>query len=145
MSDQNVVAEVMSLDTVRRHDDAAKKQLKGRYPKLDEAWEAIEKEFSHYHLPETVWHTCWEEIIADDVTSRVRLVVDRGGISVVKSWLEGEPDFMSRWHITKAPVELRVRLVKYVPALREAVIKSAEEFIPKVDEAIQTLNSFVAM
>ena len=147
MSDQAVIAERMSADTIRRHHDAAKQKLKERYPKLDEAWEAAEKEFARYHLPQEVWLTCREKIIDDDCTLRVCLSVQRSNktahISVAESWLEAEPDFVKSWRITQAPVCYRVELVEYLPALREAVVKSAEEFIPKVDEAIQTLGSFL--
>ena len=53
----------------------------------------------------------------------------------------GGPDYEPTWApITDCSAEIRVRTAKYLPQLREAVVKSAETFIPKVDEAIDELR-----
>ena len=134
----------LTLAEVQNRDAAARKELTQRYPLLDAAWEALEKEFAKYHLPDAVWHECY----SSGGAVVTYLIVDRGSkdvrIDAAEVWEENPEEFCTRWHIKQAPVRLRVRLVEYVPALREAVVKSAEAFVPKVDDAIQTLNSFVA-
>ena len=123
---------------------AARDTLKAKYSVLDDAWKAAEKELAKYHLPDAVWHKCYTRG-TEPYEELVYLVVYRARKEVyidVSSVPEYEPEDAVRWRISSAPVKYRVELVKYLPALREAVVKSAEDFMPKVDSAIHTLNSF---
>ncbi len=55
-------------------------------------------------------------------------------------------DYDPQWTpITECSVEVRVQAAKYLPQLKEAVVKSAETFIPKVDEAIGELKKALSL
>lgn len=133
---------------LKERDGIIRLQLYSRYQKLDDVWKRAEESLGKYQLPKAVELTCFRDNPRNDCDAEIQLRVTRskGGadISVRRMpAVQGKPKAAGEmtWHITDAPVVYRVKLVEFLPALREAVVKSAEAFAPKVDEAIHTLNS----
>jgi hypothetical protein len=128
----------------------ARETLFGRYDQLNALWLQAEEQLAKLHIPRPVCHVylSYEE----DHERRESQVEYCLGLQKVKGkWtichaihypFYGHPDDEPEWiPITDCSAEVRVRAAKHLPQLREAVVKSAEDFIPKVDEAIHHLRT----
>jgi hypothetical protein len=130
--------------------EKARETLFGRYDQLNALWLRAEEELTKFHIPRPVSYPYLK--YEEDYQNPLSEVNHCLGVQRIKGkWrvchafdypYRGYPEFEPTWTpITDCSVEIRVQAAKHIPQLREAVVKSAEGFIPKVDEAIKELRN----
>jgi len=122
--------------------------LCGRYEQLNALWLRAEEELTRLHIPRPVG--CDYRQYLDDPHDDNTLICECLGIQKVKGkWrichatypAYSAPELCGGWTpITECSVETRVRAASHLPKLREAIVKSAENFVPQVDDAIDELK-----
>lgn len=133
--------------TLTKRAECARHELFRRYDHLNALWFQAEEELTKLHIPQPVSYV-YASYDDDpyDGTTNVSLCL---GLQKVKGkWRICHTECPSYdgpgpydWTpITDCSAETRVRAAKYLPEFREAVVKSAEQFIPKVDEAIKAMQ-----
>jgi hypothetical protein len=133
--------------TLTKRAAVAQQELFHRYDELTALWLKAEEELTKLHVPRTVCHVYADyEEDWHDPGSTVCLCL--GLVKIKGKWrichgafqahYAGEPD--SWTPINDCSAETRVWAAKHLPGLREAVVKSAEDFVPKVDDAIKALK-----
>lgn len=107
-----------------------------RYNKLEEMWVTVERKLVSFHIPHPI------SIPMNDSTS-IGFRKIGGKWRVCCSW-EPREMYHPDWRpITDCPVDIRVDASSFAAKLMEAAVKAAEDFIPKMDEAIEGLRSFL--
>ncbi len=97
-----------------------------RFVSVDYNKEDIDPEHPGYHLE-------WE---------RLGLQRYQGKWRLCHAYDNDYPEYRAEWHpIIECSAEARVQATGHVLRLREAIITSAEKFIPTVHEALSKLNA----
>jgi len=134
--------------TLAERAENAQKTLFGRYDQLNAKWEAAEKRLRSMHIPREVSVPYLEEVDEygqPQVDYYIGLVKYRGEWRICTHSYHNPSGDSTNWTpITEASAETRVELVQYLPKLHEAVVKSAEDFIGKVDEALKGLDDYLS-
>ena len=126
--------------------EAARETLFQRYDELNEKWLKAEEQLTELHIPRGVGYCyrSWDdgdEYEPNGYESHLSLGLQKvnGKWRICHGYYtDVSPD--TRWTpITECSAEIRVEAARYFGKLREAVVESAEKFIPKVDEAINEL------
>jgi hypothetical protein len=132
--------------------EQARNALFSRYDRLNNLWLQAEKELAKFHIPRTA-EFCYQ--CYDDNGREGELLKEYLGVRKIKGkWriclgsyrrrtlADEDPEGVNdEWTpITDCSAETRVWAVEYLPQLLEAVVKSAETFIPEVDHAIDKLR-----
>jgi hypothetical protein len=136
--------------TLDERAERARLTLYERYEKLNSLWRAAEQQLSKYHIPHEVSYKYEEEVDRDGQPWVGRYL----GVKKFKGkWLiyhgtvcydAPPPDDEVDWNpITDCSIETRRETVKYLPTLREAIVKAIEEYVPDIDAAIEELDRFV--
>jgi len=134
--------------TLNERAEKARTVLFSRYDQLNDLWLQAEKELAKIHIPRSA-EFCYQHY--DDCGYPGECLRDYIGVRKIKgkwriclgSYERGDiPDEIhDHWTpITDCSADARVWAVRYLPQLWEAVVKSAESFIPEVDEAIDKLR-----
>lgn len=131
--------------TLTERAENARKTLFGRYDQLNALWLRAEEELTRLHIPRSV-EFCYQTYTNEDGSydeEYLGVQKNKGTWKICHGCSDGSPvEVCSGWTpITDCSAETRVRAAKYLPQFREAVVNSAETFIPKVDEAISQLRS----
>jgi len=127
----------------------AREILFSRYDDLNVLWLQAEEQLTQLHVPCPVSHTYAKYQDQDDPNGALTckclgLQKVRGKWRICHSLYEEWCDQHLGWiPITECSAETRVEAAKHLDDLRKAVVESAERFIPKVDEAINTLAKTV--
>jgi len=118
------------------------------YDQLNALWLRAEEELTKLHIPRPV--ECEYREYLEDPHDDNTLTCQCLGIQKVKGkWrichatypAYSDAELCGGWTpITECSVEIRVQAASHLPELREAVVKSAEDFVPKVGEAIDELK-----
>lgn len=128
----------MTVDERNQH---ANEAMDVRFAQLTAAWEQLEQELKTMRPVDPV-----EVCYFDDR----RESIDRRFLAFWKSsgqwriW-HGHHEYQDydeqiRWtQINEAPVRWRLDAVKHLEKLKEAIVKSKEEFIPEMDMAVESL------
>ena len=126
--------------------------VRERYARLESMWNEAAKAFARIHMPEPTACVGTKVFVYDawdrhDVQGEYCLLVRREGSR--RSFEYGiqwdyMPDEVQFNQIAKAPMWLRVKLAGYLPQLRDAVLATHEGFGDQVDDAIASLEHFVA-
>jgi hypothetical protein len=128
----------------------AREALYARYDKLSALWIKAEEELVKFHIPRPVTCECLEYEDSHDANARI---CEALGVQKINgNWrichsvypLGSKPESTGWTPITECPVETRVLMTELLPDLRADVVKSAEEFIPEVDKAIEELEKTLA-
>ncbi len=127
--------------------------LYGRYDELNALWFQAEQELTKLHIPRPV--ECQYREYLDDLYDNNSRTCESLGVQKVKGkWrichavylAYSSPEDCSGWTpITDCSVETRVEAAKHLPKLRDAVVKSAEDFVPQVDSAIDELKKALSV
>ena len=124
--------------------EEARKALFERYDQLNALWLEAERQLSKFHIPRPV---CYE--YASDWEDGRPVIGHCLGVRKIKgkwriccgSYCYFAPDESPDWEpITECSAEIRAGAASHLPKLREKVVESAEEFIPRVDKAIEELK-----
>lgn len=134
--------------TLDERAEFARVALHDRYDKLSALWKKASQQLAKYHLPRSVSITYRHEtdkygqpfidyyLGVQKWGSDVRIVHD--------SFCYCDPDAESDWKcITDCSAEIRREAVEHFPALRQAVVESAENYIPEIDRAVLELERMV--
>jgi hypothetical protein len=130
----------------------ARDALFGRYDQLNALWLQAEEELTKAHIPRLV--SCAYLKYEEDYQHPDSEVHHCLGIQKINGKWKichaiycpylADPCSEPTWTpITECSAEIRVLAAKHLPQLREAVVESAETFIPKVDEAINALREAI--
>ena len=126
----------------------ARETLFQRYDQLNALWLEAEEQLRKFHIPHGICHV-YEYYEPDPDRSGPDANLCLGLQKVKGEWRichgcyrDDFPPFeVEDWTpITECSAEIRVRAAQNLPGLREAVVESAEDFIPKVDDAITSLS-----
>lgn len=124
----------------------ARKSLHDRYDELNDLWLRAEEQLAKYHIPIEVdcVYRSWD-VEGTPWSQGKSLGMRKLGNSKWRicfaHWHEGYPEEDLSWiPIVDCPVEIRVEAAEHLNDLREAIVKSSEQFIPKVDAAIAALK-----
>jgi hypothetical protein len=128
--------------------EKARKELFARYDRLNALWLEAEERLTKYHIPRPVKHEYCEYLL-DEGDPNSGSMWDCLGLQKVKgkwrichgSYYYIEPGPSNWTPIVDCSAEVRVWAAKHLLGLEEEVVKSAEKFIPKVEDAIQALTS----
>ena len=130
--------------------ESARAALFERYDELNSLWTQAEEQLTKLHIPQGVEHIyrSWDSDPRDPHNPCEDYYVL--GIQKIKGkWrichgccYDSMECVVEDWTpITDSSAEIRVLAASHLPGLREAVIKSAEAFIPWVEEAITKLRN----
>jgi hypothetical protein len=130
--------------TLNQRAEKARKELFSRYDQLNALWEEAEERLTRYHVPCPVQHIYHHSrgLQSDDgpecVCLGLQKIKGKWRICYGEYFSCNQPD--AEWQpITECSAEIRVEAARYLPGLENAVVESAEKFIPRVDSAIQAL------
>jgi len=133
--------------TLDQRAEQARKVLFSRYDQLNDLWLRAEKELAKFHIPRAAefCYQCYDDHGFEGELLReylgVRKIKGKWRICLGSFRRETADETSDQWTpITDCSAETRVWAVEYLPQLWEAVVKSAESFIPEVDEAIDKLR-----
>ena len=138
--------------TLSQRAEKAREALFGRYDQLNSLWMRAQEELTKLHIPRPVSYSyrSYKEDYYDPSTQvdfclGIQKIKGKWGIChAIDHPCDG--DYDPEWTpIAECSVEVRVQAAKYVPQLKEAVVKSAETFIATVDEAIGELNNALSL
>ena len=134
--------------TLEERAESARETLFGRYDELNALWLQAEEQLTKFHIPCFVY--CKYDEYQDPadqpgfMTSKYLLLQKIKGKWRICYGLVDDWDVDHGWTpITECSAHVRVEAARHLDKLREKVVKSAEDFIPKVDEAIKTLAAAV--
>lgn len=138
------------LDELETRAEKCRVTLYEKYKSLNELWEKAEEQLTKYHLPRAVGHEYFTE--CDEQYRDAPVAGHCIGVQKIKNewrlchgvYSYNSPDQEANWKpIVECSATLRTQLVKHLPALREAIVTSAEQFVPVVDNAISALERFL--
>lgn len=124
---------------------AAREALFHRYDELNALWTQAEEQLTKLHVPHGVecYYRDWEEA-GGQFSAYAHLGLQKlgGKWRICHGYsCDADPEQSIDWiPITDCAADVRVAAAPHVALLREAVVKSAEEFVPKVDAAIAELR-----
>lgn len=133
--------------TIEQRAEKVRTDLFTRYDHLNALWQKAEEQLAKMHIPLPVEHKYGE--YCEDWRDASTVIYECLGMQkFAGKWRicygryhllsEDTPD---EWTpICECSARVRVRAAKHIPGLREAIVKSAEAFVPTVDEAIQALS-----
>lgn len=136
--------------TLSERADSARDQLFQRYDQLNALWTQAEEQLTKLHIPTGVQfnYRSWDagdqwQPAGYDRHLCLGLQKLGGKWRICHGSADDlhEPDVENWTPITECSASIRVDAARYLPKLREAVIKSAEDFIPRVDKAIADLQA----
>lgn len=135
--------------TLTERAEHSRKELFRRYDELNTLWQQAEEELRRFHVPRDVRHV-YHSYDLDPTQPGYRVCQLYLGLRKEKgkwrifhgTWLDWGPEDPIDWTpITECSAEIRVKAAQHLPGLREAVVKSAEDFIPQVDAAIEAMKT----
>ena len=135
--------------TLEERAESARETLFGRYDELNALWLQAEEQLTQFHIPRPVYHQFDEYQDPGNppgaMTSKyLSLQKVKGKWRICYGLCDDWCDHDYGWTpITECSAQVRVEAARHLEKLREKVVKSAEDFIPKVDEAIKTLAAAV--
>jgi hypothetical protein len=126
--------------------EAAQTALFERYDKLNALWIEAEDELSAIHIPNGVefsYSHCQDpENPGYACYSCLGLQKIKGKWRICHGWSSDRyPDVDDWTPITECSAAIRATVGRHLPKLREAVVKSAENFIPIVEKGIDELRA----
>jgi hypothetical protein len=136
----------MALSDLELRAERARNQLFERYNQLNALWINAEEVIGRFHIPQAVWYE-YRIHVEDSGTET--------GYCLGVSKIEGKWRICHRTYchltakssdvtpITECSEETRVTTAQHVPELLDQVVTSAEQFIPRVDEAIEAVRGFI--
>lgn len=133
--------------TLTERAERARKELFCRYDELNTLWLKAEEELRKLHIPRDV-ERVYRSYEPDPDWPGHRDYLHLGLRKDKGKWRichgassDVHPEMSIIWTlITECSAEIRVNAAQYLPGLREAVVKSAEDFIPQVDAAIGAMK-----
>jgi len=136
--------------TLAKRAETARASLFVRYDELNSLWTAAEEQLTKLHIPCAVRY-CYLQYPEDSYRPDEGYIEECLGLQKIKgkwrichtvsAW--NDPEYY--WTpITECSAETRVQAAKHLAGLRQAIVESAEGFIPKVDEAIDVLKAEVS-
>jgi hypothetical protein len=137
----------MSL-TLSERAEHVRDELYGRYDRMNELWLKAEQKLAKHHIPKHViyeYHTDEDRYGQPHVGYVLGLFKVKGEWKIsAGSYCYNDPEEETDWKpIAECSATTRTKAAKFLPAFEEAIIKSAERFVPEVDDAIQKLDEFV--
>jgi hypothetical protein len=135
--------------TLEERAESARATLFDRYDALNALWLQAEEQLTRFHIPRPAYHSYDEYQDFGNppgaMTSKcLSLQKVKGKWRICYGLYDEWCDRDYGWTpITECSAQVRVEAARHVDKLREKVVKTAEDFIPRVDEAIQTLAATV--
>ena len=130
----------------------ARDMLFERYDVLNAHWLQVEEQLTAFHIPRSVSYAYKKYPDPDGaeggmIHKRLGLRKIRGKwrICYCLYYYDAFPDMEDWTPITECSAEIRVEAARHVEGLREAIVKSAESFISRVDKAISSLATAVGL
>ena len=137
----------MAMSDLELRAERARTQLFERYDQLNALWINAEEVIGRFHIPQAVWYEYRTDL------------QNSGGIEM--GYCLGVVKLNGKWRIchrtychlsakgsdatpiTECSAEILVKTAEHLPELLDQVVASAEQFIPRVDEAIETVQGFI--
>jgi hypothetical protein len=121
--------------------------LFARYDELNALWLEAEEQLTKLHIPQPVCYS-YAKYDEDWRSPNEGWIEECLGLQKVKGkwrichaayrpWCEPEADWTP---IIECSAQTRVEAARHLAGLRQAVVESAENFVPKVDDAIESLR-----
>lgn len=130
--------------TLNQRAEKVRKELFARYDQLNALWLQAEERLTKHHVPRPVQYIYarYSRIVEDDpeaVCLGLQKVKGKWRICYGECYACSQPgpDWLP---ITECSAEIRVAAAEHLSGLEHAAIESAEQFIPKVEMAIQKLT-----
>lgn len=138
------------ITAMQRRADAVRHELYTRYDELNGMYSDAEQIFSAMHIPVAVSH-CYKTYPVDSSNPDLGGHYEYLGLCKVKgNWRichstaeQGVNEDMVWTPIVECAAIVRVEAAPHVEALREEVLKSSEQFVGKVDDAMNALARFI--
>lgn len=130
-----------SPPTLEERNKQAEKELATRYDALNQLFTQVEQALKALKPPHPVWYA-YDRVPVEQGLERWQVL---GLLRYQDKWrlchaYDSDIDFMDDIKpIVECPIDVRIRAAKEVRHLQEKIVKSKEEYIPKVDEAIKEL------
>jgi hypothetical protein len=132
------------MSTMLERAAAAKQALFQRYDELNALWIDAEDQINQLHIPVSVSHICYSYGQCDELSECLGLQKVKGKWRICHATFHDQFPEDEEWTpIVECSALIRVNFTKYLEGFREKVVRSAEEFIPKVDEAIAMMRKAV--
>ncbi|HTU93808.1 MAG TPA: hypothetical protein VMF69_27255 [Gemmataceae bacterium] len=136
--------------TLEERAQKVRKELFERYDQLNALWLRAEEKLTRKHVPHPVVFP-YLEYEPDYREPAFRMVKCLGLQKISGKWRIcygeyaslSEPEPSDWTPITDCSAVIRVEASKHCPKFEKAVVESAEQFIPKVDSAIQQLSEYL--
>ncbi len=130
----------------------ARETLYGRYDQLNALWLQAEEELAKLHIPRPVKYSyhCTDYDNGGYDGQYLAIQKIKGSWKICHGSFRGhqceEVEEFSGWTpITDCSVETRVEAANHLAKLQKAIVKSAEDFILEVDEAIDELKKALSV
>jgi len=134
--------------TISTRREESRESLFRLYDELNSLWLEAEKRLTEGHIPRTVEHVYAHYHVNGHNPNDGEIALCLGLEKVQGKWrichssydIRRQPEPDNWTPITDCSAEIRVNAAEHLPGLEEEIVKSAEGFVPKVEEAIQTLR-----
>ncbi len=120
--------------TLKPRAEKARKELFERYDQINALWQKAEQELAKEHIPRWFSHD-----FNDDgrFCESLAMMKHRGEWRIHYAEIDLACQDMTEYKlITDCSGEIRVRVMRELPGLRQAAVESAERFVKEADEAI---------
>jgi hypothetical protein len=133
--------------TLEQRAQRVRKDLFSRYDQLNALWTKAEEDLTRVHIPRPV-EFIYGHYPADEHRTNESQVYECLGLQKVKSswrichgsYCDAQSGPETWTPIVECSAQIRVEGAKHLPGLRKKAVESAEQFVPKVDEAINALT-----
>jgi len=139
--------------TLSERAEEARETLFGRYDQLNALWLQAEQQLTRLHIPRAVDYLYDECPSWQQPSDPAEVQKEYLGLQKIKGkwrichgalYAYGVPE-VDWTPITDCSAETRVIAAKHLPGLRQRVVESAEEFVAKVDEAIDAMKAALTL
>ena len=144
---QSIATRPISRITLEERDAIANLALEPQYDALNQLYNQIEGTFRGLKPIQPTW-VHYNEIVSDDNTrvdyELLGMAKYQGKVRLCHATdcdRNFEGDVYDLKPIVECPIAVRVAAVAHVRRLHERIVKSKEDFIPKVDAAVKELQS----
>jgi hypothetical protein len=125
-----------------------RESLEERLNRLNALWEQIEEKLIALQTPRqvsVVYDSQTNPETGEIIHSMLGLAKIGGNWRLCHDFLHDSDPFESNWKpITDCSAEIRVEAAQHVTKLKEEIIRTAEEFLPKIDNAIASLDKMLS-
>lgn len=135
-------------ESLNKRNEAVRTEIEKKLDHLSELWNAVEGKILSMQPPRHIRITYATHPHDDGRVSEYEcLGLQRHGNKwrVCYGWDADWTDDAPDWRpVVDCSTEVRVEAAKHIEALMEEVVKSGKDYIPKVDEAMQSLENALA-